>query len=166
MTILGQPLMMGGGSSYTLIASDTVDVSTTSTTAISVKTINLGSQFYTSDKIIYVKVRNAVEATPGYFIGSDVYFFNVYAANAQTTELTNAVRLTTARLSSGDYTLRANGTTVGYGVYANSIDSNGNLTISARYSSSYSLTINGTYAIEVYALDYAPNGNPYDYEVE
>jgi hypothetical protein len=58
--------------------------------------------------------------------------------------------------SAGAYTSYVGATTTGYGVYGYSISSAGVVTIQRRYNSNYSLTINGTYTIEVWALDYGP----------
>lgn len=150
--------------SYKLIKTAEYTVSTTSTTATDIGTMALGSQYYTSDKIIYVKVRDKAGIRNGYFAGSDSYFFNYYAANSATTTLTYAARVIHTVNSSGSHAQYVGATTTGYGVYPYSIDSSGNLVMRRRYSSSYSLTINGTYMVEVYTLDYVPYmGNPFDY---
>lgn len=44
-----------------------------------------------------------------------------------------------------------------YGLYGYTITSAGEIDIRVKYSSSYSLTIDGTYVVEVYLLDW-PNG--------
>ena len=69
------------------------------------------------------------------------------------------------RYSTGDVTTTycAAGTT-GYGIYPYSLSTDGVLTLYRRYNSTYSTTINGTYTVRVYRLDYAPTqGNPYTY---
>ena len=40
-----------------------------------------------------------------------------------------------------------------YGVYGYQLDSDGTLTVRKRYNSTYTLTVNGTYVTNVYALD-------------
>lgn len=150
----------GGGSSYAKIASQDFTVNTTSTSAASVGTMSLGSTAWTAAKIIYVRIRDKAGARNGYFVGSDNYIFNYIAANGATTSQVVAARQVYNKNTSGVW--GSSGST--YGVYVNGIDSDGTLTISARYNSSSSRTINGTYNVTVYALDYAPEqGNPFDY---
>lgn len=139
----------GGGSSWTKIGSTTeLTVNTTSTSAASAGTIALGSTYYTKDKIIWVRVRDKSGKRDGYFYGSDAFFMNYYKENGATTTLsTPAVVLYR-------YSGTALAATAGqYGVYGYSINSSGTLTIRRRYNSSYSLTINSTYTVDVYALD-------------
>lgn len=152
-------------SSYSLITSQEYSISNfTSTSATSHATLNLGSSYYTSNKIIYVKVRDKAGPRNGYFVGCDAYYFNYYAANNATTTLALRPIIVHRCSSTGAFTSYAVGSNTGYGVYPNSITSAGALGIYKRYSSSYSLTIDGTYVVEVYALDFAPTaGNPFSY---
>lgn len=152
-------------SSWTLVSTNEANnVSTTSGTATSIGTLNIGSSIYTGAKIICVSVRDKAGPRNGYFVGSDTFFFNFYDANSATTTITEAIRYTHRKASNLVYTSYPTSGTTGYGVYAYSITSAGVLTMYRRYSSSYSLTINGSYYIYTYALDYAPNsGNPFNY---
>ena len=112
------------------------------------KTIALGSSYYTKDKIIYVKIRDKAGKQEGYCYGSDAFFMNYRAANNTTTTLAVPAVLCYR------YTESALAATAGqYGVYGYSINSSGTLTIRRRYNSSYSMTINGTFAVDVYAID-------------
>lgn len=148
---------------YTLLFQTEVTVNTTSTTETSVTTLNIGN-IWTKDKIIYVRVYDKAGKRMGYFYGSDTYFMNYNAANSSTSALSaNVLHNSYAYNSSGAWAQYASA--YGYGVYANSISSGGSLYIYRRYNSTYSLTINGTYVVEVYALDW-PNGiSPYNAEV-
>ena len=152
------------GPSWTLLGTANYTVNTTSTSAADVGTISCGASAWTKNKILYVKVRDKAGKRNGYFLGSDVFFFNRQNANGGTTTINNASRAIHSVNSSGAYQFNFPSGTNGYGVYGYSIASNGNVVIQSRYNSSNSLTINGTYNVEVYLLDYAPNqGNPYDY---
>lgn len=147
-----------GGSSYTLIASQEYTVNTTSTTATNLTpTIKLGSDYYTKDKIIYVRIRDKAGKRNGYFLGSDVWFANYYKANGATTTLQNASRMMYYVNTDGTFGIYPAATTTGYGVYAFSISSAGTLTIRSRYHATYSQTLNGTYLAEVYTLDWPGN---------
>ena len=150
---------------YTLLATAQYSVNTTSTTAASAGTIALGSSVFTSDKILYVKVRDKAGPRAGYFVGTDSYLFNFNKASSSTTTVTAKAILTHRRASGGAFTtyVSASGT-VGYGVYPYSLDSSGNLIIYKRYNSTYTPTLNGTYVVEVYLLDYVGiAGNPFSY---
>ena len=151
-------------SSWKKIATQDYTVSTTSTSAATTGTMQLGVSAYTSGKIIYVKIRDKAGAREGYFVGSDTFFINPYPKNGTTSTLTSAGRIITRKASGGAYNVYVGGTTTGYGVYAYSINNVGALVIQQRYNSSNSLTINGTYEVTVWTLDYVPDqGNPFDY---
>ena len=155
----------GGGSNYTLLATHDFTVNTTSTSAGSVGTVSVGSDALTTAKVIYVKIRDKAGPRAGYFLGSDCYFYNATLANgAYGSALTTMGRLIHRYTSTSQYAVYVGATTTGYGVYGYSVSTGGAINIYRRYSSSYSLTINSVYNVEVYALDYAPNtGNPYNY---
>ena len=152
------------GPSYTLLKSQDVTVNTTSTSAATVATISCGTSAWTKDKILYVKVRDKAGKRNGYFLGSDMFLFNRQKANGGTTTVNNACRIAHSVDSSGNYAFYVSQTTNGYGVYGYSVSTAGAVVIQSRYHASNSLTINGTYNVQVYLLDYAPNqGNPYNY---
>ena len=158
-----------GGSSWHLVASKDITVSTTSTTASQADTIAVPYTTSTDESIIYVKVRDKAGKRAGYFLGSDTFIFNTNKANSGTSEQSTIARIIHRYSTSSQYGVYTSGSTTGYGVYAYSIQNSSgtadrNVLIYKRYSSSYSLTINGTYNVQVYLLDYAPNqGNPYNY---
>lgn len=147
-------------SSWTLLGSKEQNINTTSTSAGPATTISIGSAAWTDAKIIYVRVRDKAGKRAGYFYGSDVFFVNVNAANGSTSTFSSSVKIVYRYSTSsvwGQYV-----STTGYGVYGNSITSGGVVNIYRRYNSTNSLTIDGTYVIEVYALDYPDGVSPYD----
>jgi len=148
---------------YKLLASTEYTISNFTTTSnTSQGTIQIGA--IGTDKIIYVKVRDKAGKRAGYFLGSDTFFFPTNKANGTTSAQSTAARTTHRYSTSSQYGVYTSGSTTGYGVFGYSLTAAGALTIYKRYSSNYSLTIDGTYSVEVYALDYAPNqGKPYDY---
>ena len=141
----------GGGGAYTLIASEEFDVSTTSTSAVTVGNVTVNTNDWT-DKSLFVVVRDKAGIRNGYFaytvsliamiqvIGTDAAF------GAASYRCVNNVM---ARPSS------KNGV---YPSYLNITQSTTTITVSAKYNSSYSGSIDGTYVVEVYALEYPPNG--------
>lgn len=141
-------------SSWTKIAETSYTVSTTSTSAATVGTWSTGnSSLWTSSAFVYVKIRDTSGARSGYFYGSDTFFVNYLPVNgSSTTSLTSGTFGMTYHYSSSGYSSRYNYGTTGYGVYADTIYSDGRIRIRQRYNSSYSTTINGTYSVEVYLL--------------
>ena len=113
--------------------------------------------------ILYVCIRDSAGKRDGYFLGSDNYFYNYRAANSSTSVLTYGGRFIHTYVSTG-FSTYIGATTTGYGVYAYSINNLGQLTIYSRYNASNSRTINGTYNIRAYSLEYsASQGNPFNY---
>lgn len=144
-------------SSWTKVAETSYQVSTTSTSAATVATWATGhSELWTNEKWIYVRIRDTAGKRNGYFYGSD-QFFMVYSTTA--TSATVSGRFCTRTASTGNYGASSASATTGYGVYVDTIYSDGSIRIRSRYNSSYSLTIDGTYKVEVYLLD-PPTGAP------
>lgn len=147
----------GGTSAWTKVAETSYQVSTTSTSAATVATWSTGhSELWTDSKWVYVRIRDTAGERAGYFYGSD-QFFIVYSTNNTSTTVSG--RFYTRYTSSGVYTTSSSSSTTGYGVYADALHSEGSLRIRSRYNSSNSLTIDGTYSVEVYLLD-PPIGAP------
>lgn len=138
----------GGGSSFELLSSSELTVKTTSTSAASAGTVALGSSAYTKDKIIWVCIRDKSGKRAGYFYGSDAFFVNYYKADGLTTTIAVPAVLCMRYTTSSAFAATAGQ----YGVYGYSINSSGTLTIRRRYNSSYSLTIDSTYVVKVYAV--------------
>lgn len=153
----------GGTNSWTKIAETSYQVSTTNTTVATVATWATGhSELWTSDKIVYVRVRDTAGKRAKYFYGTDTFFTNIRPVNNVSTItdesggiILNVWVVTTANL----YRQRYGYGSSGYGVFPSRFYSDGNIIISSRYHSSYSLTVNGTYSVEVYLLD-PPTGAP------
>lgn len=146
----------GGSSSWTKVAETTYTVSNfTSTTASSIATWQTGhSEIWTSDKILYIRIRDTEGKRSGYFYGTDVWFINMYPKNGSTsTSASNGMLMNIWSVNGSAYSHRYGYSTTGYGVYPNLIYSSGNIRLAARYNSTYSRTIDGTYKVEVYLLD-------------
>ena len=149
-------------SSAELVYSGTVAANTTSTTAALITVRTISTRLWTADKVVYVKLRDAAGKRNNYFYGSDSFFYNYIAANGATTDLTyclkNAFSIDSSGLVGQYNGAAAEGS--GYGVYACKITAAGAMTFRARYDASLSRTINGTYNVEIYLIDY-PAGSPY-----
>ena len=143
-----------GSSAWTKVAETSYQVSTTGTTATTVDTWATGhSEIWTSDKWVYVRVRDTEGKRNGYFYGTDTFFYNVNPINDEIlTSFTSALRIAKRYNNNQVYTTASSGPS-GYGVFPDTIDNNGNIRIRSRYNSSNSRTIDSTYKVEVYLLD-------------
>lgn len=146
-----------GGSSYTLLKSEEVELNVTSTSNITVATISCGAQAYTSGKILYIKIRDKAGSRNGYFLGSDSFLLNPFPANGATTNANTKGIVWYKTNTSGDYVVYS----TSYGVYAYSVNSSGDVVIYGRYSSSTTETINGTFKIDIYLLDWSDGISPF-----
>lgn len=145
-----------GANSYTLLGSTSITTSSTSTTAASIGTLNLGSSAWDASKIIYVRIRGSRGKYSGYFYGSDSFLLNGNAANSSTTNATVFSR-TIMRYYGSAFTVNSYAGTTCYGIYPYSLSSTGVLNIYRRYNSSISGIINDTFTIQAYLLD-TPDG--------
>ena len=148
----------GGSSktSWTKVCETTYTISYSSTNAASHATWATGhSEIWTSNKILYIRIRDTAGKRAGYFYGTDVFFMNMYPVNESTATSASSGMIMNfwSYSSSNTFSQRYGYSTTGYGVYPNLIYQNGNIRIGKRYNSTYSRTIDGTYKIEVYLLD-------------
>lgn len=147
----------GGVSSWTKVCETSYQVSTTSTTTTTVATWATGhSEIWTTEKIVHVRIRDTAGKRAGYFFGSDNYF-DIPPGSA--TSNTQGARLNIRYASNGSYGVASSGGSTGYGVYADVVYKDGGIRIRQKYNSGSSLTIDGTYKVEVYLLD-PPTGAP------
>lgn len=149
-------------SSWTKVAETSYQITYSGTNASTHATWTTGhSEIWTSDKIVYIRIRDTAGKRNGYFYGSDTFFMNMYPVNGSTP--TNAASGIITNIwnvnSNGVYGQRYGYGNTGYGVFACLVYRDGKIDIRKRYSSTYSLTINGTYKVEVYLLD-PPTGAP------
>ena len=143
----------GGSSPWKHILTQDVTVNTTSTQAATAATLKCGAEIATKDKIIWVRIRDKAGPRAGYCYGSDAFFVNYNKANGSTSTFAVPAVLCLRYTTSSAYA----GTAGQYGVYGYSISNAGALIVRRRYNSNYSLTINGTYQVDVYTLD-LPDG--------
>ncbi len=145
---------------YTLIHSEEVEDSYSSTSAAELKAISLPED-WAAGKLVYVKIRDKAGPRQGYFYGTDSWFPCFSAITGSNTLGMKSAAVLGYSLSSGTNTLNINGgNNAFYGIYVLQYSRN-SIKIAHGYNSSYSKTINGTYTIEVYLLDYVPGGNPF-----
>jgi len=148
-------------SPWTKLAEQDFTVSTSSTSATDVGTISAGAEAWTSAKMVYVRLRDKAGKRNGYFYGSDVFFINEKAANEQTTDLTTMAGHVNSYNNDAWVGLGFNMSGYGYGVYAAKLKNNGDVVIEAKYNSNNSRTIDGTYHVEIYTLEWPDNVSPF-----
>ncbi len=146
----------GGASSWTKVAETSYQVSTTSTSSADVAIWETGHrELWNSDKMVYVRIRDTEGTKDGYFFGTDNLFWNSNALSSGASSSNVSGRVCIKKLPGNEgLSFFATSSATGYGVYADTIYSDGYIRIRKRYSSNYSLTIDGTYKIEVYMIDY------------
>ena len=143
-----------GSGGATFVTSKQVTTSTTSTTASTLETWSTGhSEVWTSDKVVYVKLRDHAGKRNGYFYGSDNFFINILPVNGSSTTSSAASARFIYRYNSDEYGTNYYTGSTGYGVYVDTIYSDGRFRLRQRYNSTSSLTVNGTYDVEVYLID-------------
>lgn len=158
----------GGGSSYTLLGSAEISVSTTSTSGTLAGYVNCPADVWTKDKMIYVKVRDKAGKRTGYFYGTDAWLIS---SNANIGKPVNGYSVTfpigvTYRVTTAG-TITAYANTNKYGVYGQYLYAKTTagaetyrIEIWRRYNASYTLTLDGTYICEAYLLDWTDNESP------
>ena len=153
----------GGSSAWTKVAETTYTVNTSSTQTGTVATWATGhSEIWDSDKIVYIRIRDTAGKRTGHFYGVDAFFMNMYPKNGSATSASNGILMNIwSYTSNGQFAWRYGYATTGYGVYPDLIYSDGRIRIRRKYNSTYSLTINATYKVEVYLLDPADGVLPF-----
>lgn len=151
----------GGGSSYTLLASQEFEVSTTSTSETSLGYFSSpDTTFHTKEHLIYVRVRDKAGRRNGYCYGGDYFFCDYTAINGADSLV--SYRIGFNYYIKDDGTLNTSATIRGtemssYGVYPAALTKNSGFTMKAKWLTSTSGTIDGTYLVEAFFLDW-PNG--------
>ena len=136
------------GVNWKKIASGEFAVKTSSTTAANVGTIDVGKD-WTKNDILFCHVRDKAGKQNGHFYGNDAFLEFVTLANGSTGTENRICCLTLHAKADGSY--GANYTP--NGVYPSALNlSTGILQLQSKYSSSYTLTIDGTYVADVYKL--------------
>ena len=137
---------------WVLVSSSEHAVSTTSTSATTVFTVDCGSSIFTSASIVYVQIRDKAGPRAGYFYGNDSFFINSNKQNDSTTSFRQPAYCTTKYTPGSQYLTSSRQC----GVFGYQISSAGVLTVQSQYNSTYSLTIDGTYVCKVFLLTPPP----------
>lgn len=145
----------GGGSVYTLLKSVEADINFSSTTQALAATVSNVQGFETA-QIIYVCIRDKAGKRKNHFYGSDNWIPNLNADAGSGSSIISAQKYRVTSTPIMEASASA------YGVWVYSIDTSGNVEIYARYSNTGSLTINGTFQIDVYAMSWPDGKNIFE----
>ncbi len=143
-------------SPWTKIAEKEATITYSSTSVSTHETWETGHpEIWTSDKIVFVRIRDKVGKRPGYFYGSDTFLYNYHPVNSdsETSMGVGMTRNTIAYNNSSIFTLNTFTGTTGYGIFADYFYSDGSIRIRKRYTNTISFTIDSTYKIEVWTLN-------------
>ena len=145
----------GGSSSWTKVCEKSYQVTYSSSTIETVEIWATGhSELWTKADWIYVRIRDTEGKRNGYFYGTDEFFYNTLPNSGTNTSISTAIRVY-MKYDNGLYTYSTTASS-GYGVWADTLYSDGRIRIRKRYNSNSSGTIDGTFKVEVYLL--APAG--------
>lgn len=151
----------GGGSSYTLLAEQDFEVSTTSTSTDTVGSITL-QDFFTSANLLYIRIRDKAGKRADHYYGSDIFISNAGPASGKTWSITGGMATWYKLDSSLAWGATSNSTNNAKGIFPGSDISNvGKMSIKVAYNSISTLTIDGTFHVEVYALDWPGKVSPF-----
>lgn len=160
-------------SSYELIASTTYVVNTSSTTAINVGTFETGdTSIWTSDKMVFIKIRDTAGRRNGYYYGTDAIICNNVPGNGLSSTASVLIYGTMYYQNTAGRLINMNlqrtqstSSLTGYGIYPTTINNDGSISIQARYSTTGGIntqTINGTFKVDVYLLDWPGGVSPFN----
>lgn len=144
--------------SFTLIGSGEYTVSSTSTTSAQVGTIDCSEDPYVANKIVYVRVRDKAGKRNGYYLGSDCFMLNNYYADQGQSTVWSYVLASCCYCDSSGQVLSTQNT---YGLFPAQVSAYKQVMIYRRYNGVLG-TLNGTFAVDVYLLDYPSGGSCFD----
>ena len=133
---------------WKLIASEEFDVTTDSTTAATVGTVEFTGDV-TKDDLLYVHIRDKEGKKNECYYGEDAFILPVALANGNSGSDNRIMYATIHVKSDGTYGMNYTPN----GVYPSAWNPTAKtITIQSKYNASYTLTIDGTYVVEVYKL--------------
>lgn len=151
----------GGSNSFTLIDSREIEISTSSTSATVIREDAISSlDLIDPDSYFYIKIRDKAGHRNGYFYGSDAFYYNntVSAGTDMAALIFVFAQSSATKMTCSPYTASNP-----YGVWVqipySSNQSGQKMQIKARYGSSASKTIDGTFTVELYKVTF--NGNSF-----
>lgn len=134
----------GGGDSFELVYSKDYEINQSSSTAITVDTIELTNTLKTFDKVTYVEVRDKAGKRASHFYGSDIYAY-WYSAAAVTPSRIGI------HISSNASNIYTTNMTVENGVYPVFSTDGNTVTIYAKKGTGMQ-NIDGTISVKIYQV--------------
>ena len=155
---IGSPL-------FSKVYETTVTVNTTSTDVAGVSVLTTPALDIQTPCGVYVCVRDPLGYRSQYHYGTDSFAFSDNKGNYANIGRWYVISYGGAAnnkyyVKLGMYTVSVSDSTA-YGIFGTNLNSNNILTIKARYHSSYSKTMNGTFNVTVYQFNWMPGDNPW-----
>lgn len=145
-----------GGASWTKIAETTYTASTTSTSATTIASWDVGASAVTNARMVYIRIRDTAGKRAGYFYGSDSFYMGTNGISDIC-----VAKMSIAYSSDSEPVIIGQDGTGGYGIYTTYLYTTGTVTVRKRYNATYSLTVDGTYSVEAYTLDWPDGVSPF-----
>lgn len=161
-TLLGMPTwqkalanISGGG--MTLLHSEEIEQTITSTSAVDIKTIKLDSDILSDvlvpNKMVVVIVTSKEALANSKFYSTITVFPNYAAYSSSNYTLGSSSSAYVVFRGTSSSTMQAYTGSNKYGIYAGSLSSSGDVKIQGRYNSTNSGTISGKYKVEIFVVD-------------
>lgn len=143
-----------GGSSWTLLYSTEVtDDGSTSTSKTNALTVQLPNFAENRDLGMFcISIRRKGGPTDDYN-GGDSFICCTQMSSADFQSAISTIYYRGRKPAAGS-------TATSYGYYASAVSASGEVSITRRYTGTYTGNMAGTYTLDVYRLDYSPSGNP------
>ena len=158
------PAPGGGGSSYTLLGSTEIEITDVTSTAKTFGEIVLDERVWTSEKIIYVRIRDKAGYRNQHLFGCDYFFINQIPANSIVDTLATANKLGIGyggAYSGSEWNVYSASGNANSGIYLSYPTSESfTIKIGAKTNSSVGI-IDGTFTVDVYALDWPDDISPF-----
>lgn len=148
---------------YKKLYSTTYTINNTSTTTWTTlsPTIDLGSNEWTTEHMLYIKVRDTLGLRASHYLGCDAFYSNYRAFNNSTSNVTGGPFMSYYSTSSSGITVYAANASSGYGLCPSSLTPEGILTMRHRYNATYTPNFNSIYSVEIFSLPWPHNGDPW-----
>ena len=152
----------GGGGGLTKLFEKEYELNTTSTSKTVFATEKVEG-CYTSDAIIYIRIRRKEGSAAGYHLGSELFLINANPVNGtQNNIYTNNIGTYILRTNAdGKVQTIAQNPSSTSGVYVDQISTDEMIQFATKYNSTQTLTINGTYVVEVYSIPWPGGVSPF-----
>ena len=148
---------------FTKVYETAITVNTTSTATAGVNVLTTPALDIQTPCGVYVCVRDPLGYRSQYHYGTDSFTFSLYQGNSYS--LGKWFVISYGGAANNKYYVKlgvhTGSDSTAYGIYGTFLSTSKILNVSARYNSSYSKTMNGTFNVTVYQFNWMPGDNPW-----